>query len=97
MKKLIDKIISDSNINNISNNYDSNKENENNNSLKYNLMSNDENSNNSELFTLGNDTTGNINYLKKDNNNKMNKTYKTQRKKKYERINNLKIKNYNLK
>ena len=81
MKKLIDKIISDSNINNISNNYDSNKENENNNSLKYNLMSNDENSNNSELFTLGNDTTGNINYLKKDN-NKLNKIFRSKRKKK---------------
>ena len=44
-------------------------------------MSNDENSNNSELFTLGNDTTGNINYLKKDN-NKLNKIFRSKRKKK---------------
>ena len=81
LKKLIDKIKKDEASNNNSNNYDSNDENENNNSIKYNLMPNGENSINTELFTLGNDTTGNINYLKKDN-NKLNKIFRSKRKKK---------------
>ena len=67
--------------------------------MKYNLMPDDENSNNTELFTLGNVTKENINYLKRENrnNNNLGKMNKTQRKNQDERINNLKIKNDNLK